>query len=363
MKMSRWIMIFSVILSTSFICCRHSSSNGGYYYPYEHLPDPNGGGDGKPDPDMPDNIDLGTIEQPGENFTINGVSCGKTGMVLVCGSEVSVVGNADYCRPYTDTTFRPGRTVRLSPYSIGQYEVTQEFYAAVLASDTECNKTPSSFKNITPIFDGEENKYRPVEKVTWYDAVYFCNSLTKLVMNESDCVYVITDIQRDAGKHITSANVTQNISKKGYRLPTQAEWEYAARGGSRADETIFKYEFSGMPAKPSLTSSTSSDVNLDQVAWYKDNSSNKPHEVGLKRPNKLGCYDMNGNVCEWCWDYAGNITTGDVLNPTGPTSAGTHIRRGGSYSGTAGYCSNSTIAVLTPDGIQNYMGFRLACTE
>lgn len=118
--------------------------------------------------------------------------------------------------------FINGRKVTLSPFIISQYEVTQELYQVVMQSDTSVNATPSYCKSNPST--GEYQVKRPVEYLTWYDAVYFCNALTKLTMSEEDCVYTITDIIRDeTAKQITSATVSMDKTKKGYRLPTEAE--------------------------------------------------------------------------------------------------------------------------------------------
>ena len=113
-----------------------------------------------------------------------------------------------------------------------------------------------------------------------------------------------------------------NKTGKTYTLPTEAQWEYAARGGKKADGT--KYAGSNM---------------IDAVAWYSDNSGNSTHPCGTKRANALGIYDMSGNVWEWCKDwYSSSYTSYDTNNPTGPSSGSYRVRRGGSWNGIAADC-------------------------
>ena len=163
---------------------------------------------------------------------------------------------------------KPAHQVTLTSFSIGRYEVTQEEWQAVIGSN------PSYFKGAK----------RPVESVSW-----------------NDCQEFIRKLNAMTGKH--------------FRLPTEAEWEYAARGGNRSRG----YKYAG-----------SNDLN--SVAWYEDNSGNQTHEVGSKQPNELGLYDMSGNVTEWCQDWYDSkyYSSSPQSNPQGPSS-GTYYRviRGG----------------------------------
>ena len=167
----------------------------------------------------------------------------------------------------------PGRT-----YSILKTEITQELYESVMGEN------PSYFK-------GEKNL--PVEKVSWYDAVYFCNKLSD--MCGLTPVYAV-DGGTDVGKwgyaphkkEKITGTVSQNENADGYRLPTVEEWRYAAKGGQE-----FRYSGSN---------------NLGKVGWYSENSGNKTHPVAQKDPNGYGLYDMSCNVEEWCWDSYPNIS-------------------------------------------------------
>ena len=207
--------------------------------------------------------------------------------------------------------------ITVSAFSIGKYVVTQQLYYDVVGEN------PS-------IFIG--NNKRPVENVSWFDAVEFCNMLSRREW--------LTEVYMTSNK-----NITWNPSANGYRLPTEAEWEYAARGGNQSKG----YAYSG------------SD-NVDEVGWYNDNSESKTHPVGEKKANELGLYDMSGNVWEWCWDWYADYPVGSVTDPTGPTGGLLRVLRGGGWSNVAGNCRSAIHSFNSP-GNRNYyldLGFRLA---
>ncbi len=179
-------------------------------------------------------------------------------------------------------------------FKIGRYEVTQELYEYVMGTNPSYfSKNPAA---------GENQNRRPVEFVSWYDAVLFCNKLTILTMGKNECCYKITNIQyktdddeaakekflKEAPTYVTyiqSADVTINHNKKGFRLPKRKEWSFAAKGGLKTQN----YKYAG-------------SNDLAEVAWHFANSGKKTHEVGLLKPNELGLYDMSGNVSEFCED-------------------------------------------------------------
>ena len=194
-----------------------------------------------------------------------------------------------------------------SSFKIGKYEVTQELYKAVMGTN------PSYYHD--KALPGENQDRRPVEFISWYDAVYFCNMLTILLIGPEELCYTITNIvyktdDDEAQKEkfiketptyvtfIKSADVTINRGKKGFRLPTRDEWYFAASGGIKSQN----YKYAG-----------SNDIS--QVAWYFDNSNKTTHEVGLLNPNELGLYDMTGNVKEYCEDLAFYTNTKNEVFP------------------------------------------------
>ena len=204
--------------------------------------------------------------------------------------------------------------VTLSSFYIGKYPVTQAQWQAIMGSN------PSKFKG--------DNL--PVESVSWDDIQVF---LTKL-----NTLYSPPSGGQGGGF---------------FRLPTEAEWEYAARGGHKSSfnkggQGGFKYAGSN---------------NIDEVAWYGNNSNNKTHPVGQKKPNELGIYDMSGNVWEWCQDWYDKdyYKNSPANNSTGPTSGTSRVLRGGGWSSIAVRCRVGYRIHFTPSNRNLNYGFRLVC--
>ena len=224
-------------------------------------------------------------------------------------------------------------TVNLSAYYIGETEVTQELWQAVMGNN------PSHFTS---------SKKNPVESISWYDSIVFCNELTQKVsgLGISECVYY-----RDtsfsaiytAADAVSSTVPHIKWDAKGFRLPTEAEWEYAAMGGQY-------HKYAG----------TDNETELTEYAWYKVNSDNMTHEVGTKKANKYGLYDMSGNVWEWCWDrYSSSTPASGQTDPQGASTGPHRVFRGGSWGSNADVAARAFRSGNLPGGRSSDLGLRL----
>ena len=219
------------------------------------------------------------------------------GFVLVKGGTFTM-GCTDEQKDCEDDE-KPAHKVTLSDFYISPYEVTQQQWKQVMGNN--------------PSKASKDCDQCPVENVSWDDVQDFLKKLNA----------------QGQGRN--------------YRLPTEAEWEYAARGGNLTKGFLY---------------SGSKDISL--VAWYNGNSGNKTQPVGKRKPNELGLYDMSGNVWEWCSDWKGDYTSGSQNNPTGPASGSYRVLRGGGWNGNPQYCRVAYRSSNTPTFRFNALGFRLA---
>lgn len=190
---------------------------------------------------------------------------------------------------------------------------------------------------------------RPVEQVSWYDSIAFCNELTKKIdeLGMNECVYYsnssYTAVYTEADAQAQTLPF-MNMSKKGFRLPTEAEWEWAAKGGTEKRWSI-----------------TDSMKDLHDYAWFYDNSDGKTHQVKLKEPNGYGLYDMSGNSREWCWDWYGSSTPVGGQDPLGIASGNYRIERGGGWSVKPNHAGRARRSHASPKRNDRFYGLRLAC--
>ena len=237
------------------------------------------------------------------------------GMVLVLGGTFSMGSPAGEVGRSTDEV---QHEVSVSSFYIGVNEVTQAQYEVVMGTNS------SNFKG------GD----LPVESVNWYNAVAFCNKLSE--REGLPKVYAIS-----------GTNVKANWNARGYRLPTEAEWEFAAKGGGGSDSLDVNAVYTG-------------SASLNDVAWHSGNSDKKTHPVGKKKANALGSFDMSGNVWEWCWDVYGNYANGSQSDPKGASSGGDRVARGGSWLSASQNLRSVGRGRCDPGSGRDTLGFRLA---
>ncbi|MBN2290100.1 MAG: formylglycine-generating enzyme family protein [Candidatus Glassbacteria bacterium] len=212
---------------------------------------------------------------------------------------------------------QPFHQVALDAFRISACEVTQAQYMAVMDSSN-----PSEFKGGGRL---------PVERVLWYEAAAFCNRLSRIAGLEP--CYSLQTWECD-------------FSRSGFRLPTEAEWMYAACAGSATD-------FHTGPG----------EGDLARAGWYSKNSGQHPHPVGLKEPNAWGLYDVHGNLWEWCNDWFGERYYRDspVTSPAGPAGGTVRVVRGGGWLSDAFYCRSNCRAYSSPGVRRPDIGFRVVC--
>ncbi len=271
------------------------------------------------------------------------------GMVLIPNGTFNMGSTVN---PYES----PIHSVTVSSFYTGKYEVTNSDYVVFLNSQgnqTEggvewIDLTANQWNGITggpnpgtfTVVPGYEN--RPVVYITWCGAVAYCNWLSSQ-HGYTPCYGPINNRGNDP-------SVWRTL--KGYRLPTEAEWEYACRGGSTAEY------YWGDPYPPD-------PPNIGNYSWYTTNSDGNHHNIGGKSPNSFGLYDMSGNILEWCSDWNDNnyYSISPGTNPTGPSTGLNRVHRGGSWNHALDRCRSGNRGYATPYGRYNVLGFRLFRTK
>jgi formylglycine-generating enzyme required for sulfatase activity len=246
-------------------------------------------------------------------------------------------------------------------YWMGETEITQELFSAVMGANPSYFDGTSGgdpYAKDTPT--GEVQNRRPVEKVSWYDVIAFCNKLSLAAGKEP--VYSVNGVTDWAGLSYDDMPIldddwnaaTWDKSKNGYRLPTEMEWMWAAMGADKSAQpntTGYAKAFAGSDGTNSI----------GDYAWYDANSGGGTHEVGKKLPNELGLRDMSGNVSEWCWDWDGSYPTGTQTNYDGAAPGTYRVIRDSNWYYVELACAMSYRSYTSPGSWIIYHGFRVVC--
>ncbi len=276
------------------------------------------------------------LAEPGDQSSTIGFRVARTTgrMVTVLGGTFTM-GCTDEQEPDCQNDEYPPHTVSVDDFLLSRYEVTQSEWAALIPE-------------YTPLYNRGAGPDYPTYRVSWYDAATFCNRLS-LSEGRTPAYYfdaAFTEVFDSlVGDQLAYVDIYWDTEADGYRFPTEAEWEYAARGGAAGQITVY-----------------AGSNDLDAVAWHSGNSNVNSQPVGNLAPNELGLYDMTGNIYEWCWDWYDSdyYEVSPVDNPLGPADLTLRTIRGGSWNTTADGSRLANRLNFLPGARRTTFAFRVA---